>query len=404
MSNELLRAENMTVGYGGVPLIRDIALSVSGGEILTLIGPNGSGKSTILKSLIRELALLGGTVYLDGRDSRRLSANETARTLAVMMTGRLTPERMTCWDVAAAGRYPYTGRLGLLGAEDKEKVREALALVHAEDFADRDFACVSDGQRQRILLARAICQQPRVLVLDEPTSFLDIRYKLELLTILKKLVREQNVAVVLSLHELDLAQKISDRVVCVKNGEITCIGIPEEVFANGSVRELYGLTAGAGTRAWRAAGARCRRRRKRHRALPRPSAAGRPLCRRRAARERHGLPRGLGARVRGRVRAAVSADKRRGVFPRAGNHAPLPPRLCAAPRVRPDERKKPRTYRGSRGKRLALPVTASQFHQKSRARLATDTPLVLEWMIYKCRRHQGMQFYVKKRKKIQKTP
>ena len=225
MSNELLRAENMTVGYGGVPLIRDIALSVSGGEILTLIGPNGSGKSTILKSLIRELALLGGTVYLDGRDSRRLSANETARTLAVMMTGRLTPERMTCWDVAAAGRYPYTGRLGLLGAEDREKVREALALVHAEDFADRDFACV--------------------LVLDEPTSFLDIRYKLELLTILKKLVREQNVAVVLSLHELDLAQKISDRVVCVKNGEITCIGTPEEVFANGSVRELYGLTAGS---------------------------------------------------------------------------------------------------------------------------------------------------------------
>lgn len=245
MSNELLRAENMTVGYGGVPLIRDIALSVSGGEILTLIGPNGSGKSTILKSLIRELALLGGTVCLDGRDMRRLSAAETARTLAVMMTGRLTPERMTCWDVAAAGRYPYTGRLGLLGAEDKEKVREALALVHAEDLASRDFSCISDGQRQRILLARAICQQPRVLVLDEPTSFLDIRYKLELLTILKNLVRERSVAVVLSLHELDLAQKISDRVVCVKNGEITHIGTPEEVFTAGSVRELYSLTAGS---------------------------------------------------------------------------------------------------------------------------------------------------------------
>ena len=131
MADKLLRAENMTVGYGGVPLIRDIALSVSGGEILTLVGPNGSGKSTILKSLIRELALLGGTVYLDGRDSSRLSAAETARTLAVMMTGRIAPERMTCWDVAAAGRYPYTGRLGILGAEDREKVCEALALVHA---------------------------------------------------------------------------------------------------------------------------------------------------------------------------------------------------------------------------------------------------------------------------------
>ena len=166
MADQLLRAENMTVGYGGVPLIRDIALSVSGGEILTLVGPNGSGKSTILKSLIRELALLGGTVYLDGRDSCRLSAAETARTLAVMMTGRIAPERMTCWDVAAAGRYPYTGRLGILGAEDREKVREALALVHAEELADRDFTCISDGQRQRVLLARAICQQPRVLILD----------------------------------------------------------------------------------------------------------------------------------------------------------------------------------------------------------------------------------------------
>lgn len=413
MSNELLRAENMTVGYGGVPLIRDIALSVSGGEILTLIGPNGSGKSTILKSLIRELALLGGTVYLDGRDSPP-PVRERNRTHPCRHDDRrLTPERMTCWDVAAAGRYPYTGRLGLLGAEDREKVREALALVHAEDFADRDFACVSDGQRQRILLARAICQQPRVLVLDEPTSFLDIRYKLELLTILKKLVREQNVAVVLSLHELDLAQKISDRVVCVKNGEITCIGTPEEVFANGSVRELYGLTAGSYD--------------ERFGSLELEPVRGEPqalvvggggsgiaLYR---ALQRQAVPFAAGVlhesdmdfpvasalACRGRVRAAVSADKRRGVFPRAGNHAPLPPHLCAAPRVRPDERKKPRTYRGSRGKPLALPVTASQFHQKSRARLATDTPLVLEWMIYKCRRHQGMQFHVKKRKKIQKT-
>ena len=225
MADQLLRAENMTVGYGGVPLIRDIALSVSGGEILTLVGPNGSGKSTILKSLIRELALLGGTVYLDGRDSSRLSAAETARTLAVMMTGRIAPERMTCWDVAAAGRYPYTGRLGILGAEDREKV--------------------CDGQRQRVLLARAICQQPRVLILDEPTSFLDIHYKLELLTILKNLVRERSVAVVLSLHELDLAQKISDRVICVANGEIARVGTPEEVFTDGSVQRLYGLTAGS---------------------------------------------------------------------------------------------------------------------------------------------------------------
>ena len=122
---------------------------------------------------------------------------------------------------------------------------EALALVHAEELADRDFTCISDGQRQRVLLARAICQQPRVLILDEPTSFLDIRYKLELLTILKDLVRERSVAVVLSLHELDLAQKISDRVICVAHGEIARVGTPEEVFIDGSVQRLYGLTAGS---------------------------------------------------------------------------------------------------------------------------------------------------------------
>ena len=337
MADQLLRAENMTVGYGGVPLIRDIALSVSGGEILSLVGPNGSGKSTILKSLIRELALLGGTVYLDGRDSSRLSAAETARTLAVMMTGRIAPERMTCWDVAAAGRYPYTGRLGILGAEDREKVCEALALVHAEELADRDFTCISDGQRQRVLLARAICQQPRVLILDEPTSFLDIRYKLELLTILKNLVRERSVAVVLSLHELDLAQKISDRVICVANGEIARVGTPEEVFTDGSVQRLYGLTAGSYDGARRAAGSCDRRRRQRHCALPRPSAARHPLRRRRAARERHGFPGRARTRVRDRLRTALSAHRGCGAEPCAGAHARLPLRLRAAPYLRPDE-------------------------------------------------------------------
>ena len=178
MQDYYLHTEGMTVGYDGSPLIRDIALGVRRGEILTLIGPNGSGKSTILKSLIRELSLLGGTVYLDGREMQRVPASEMARIMAVLMTERVRPELMTCWDVAAAGRYPYTGRLGLLGREDREKVAQALALVHADGFAAQDFSRISDGQRQRVLLARAICQEPEIIVLDEPTSFLDIRYKL----------------------------------------------------------------------------------------------------------------------------------------------------------------------------------------------------------------------------------
>ena len=121
---------------------------------------------------------------------------------------------------------------------------EALALVGADELADRDFSCISDGQRQRVLLARAICQEPEVIVLDEPTSFLDIRYKLELLTVLKQLVREKQVAVILSLHEIDLAQKLSDRLICVHNGRIERCGTPEQVFTGDYIRTLYDLERG----------------------------------------------------------------------------------------------------------------------------------------------------------------
>ena len=188
MEKYFIHTEQMTVGYEGKPLIRDIEISLNRGEILTLIGPNGAGKSTILKSMTKQLKLIGGTVYLGGEIMNRMSGKEIAKRLAVVMTERIRPELMTCEDIVETGRYPYTGTLGILGAEDWEKVHEAMALVHALEFKDRDFTAISDGQRQRILLARAICQEPEVIVLDEPTSFLDIRHKLELLAILKNMV------------------------------------------------------------------------------------------------------------------------------------------------------------------------------------------------------------------------
>ena len=245
MDEYKLRTEQMTVGYRGVPLIRDISIRVRKGEILTLIGPNGAGKSTILKSIIRQLALLGGTVYLDGRSMRDISEREIARSMSVLMTERIRPELMTCGDVVATGRYPYTGRMGILSAEDRKKVREAMELVHAHELYDRDFAQISDGQRQRVLLARAICQEPEVIVLDEPTSFLDIRYKLELLSILKQLVRERQLAVVLSLHEIDLAQKVSDFVLCIRGNSVDRFGTPEEIFSGEYITELYEISAGS---------------------------------------------------------------------------------------------------------------------------------------------------------------
>ena len=237
--------DQLTVGYEGKPLIKEINIQLNKGEILTLIGPNGAGKSTILKSITRQLATISGTVYLEQQQMSRMSNKEVSRKLAVVLTERMRPELMTCEDIVATGRYPYTGTLGILSASDKEKVKAAMETVHAWDLKDRDFTAISDGQRQRILLARAICQEPEIIVLDEPTSFLDIRHKLELLTILKKMVLENQLTVIMSLHELDLAQKISDKVICVHGEYIEKYGTPEEIFTSEYIRKLYGITKGS---------------------------------------------------------------------------------------------------------------------------------------------------------------
>lgn len=237
-----LYTARLAVGYGGKPLIENICLHVRRGEIMTLIGPNGGGKSTILKTLARQLAPMMGAVYLDKQALGQMAEKELAQRLAIVTTERIDPELMTCRDIVSTGRYPYTGRLGLLRAEDRTIVENALAQVHAGELAELPFAQVSDGQRQRVLLARALCQQPDVILLDEPTSFLDIHHKLELLDILKTLVRQQGLAVVMSLHELDLAQRVSDTVVCVEKSGALRMGPPEQIFTEENIRALYGLT------------------------------------------------------------------------------------------------------------------------------------------------------------------
>ena len=176
---------------------------------------------------------------------RLMTNKEVSQKLAVVLTERMRPELMTCEDIVATGRYPYTGTLGILSAEDKTKVKKSMETVHAWDLKDRDFTAISDGQRQRILLARAICQEPEIIVLDEPTSFLDIRHKLELLTILKQMVLDHQLTVIMSLHELDLAQKISDKVICVHGEYIEKYGAPEEIFTSEYIRKLYGITRGS---------------------------------------------------------------------------------------------------------------------------------------------------------------
>lgn len=245
MESYFFQTEKLSVGYDGKPLIKEIEIKLNRGQILTLIGPNGAGKSTILKSITRQIKTVGGTVYLEQKEMQKMSDRAISKKLSIVMTERMNTELLTCEDIVSTGRYPYTGTLGILSEEDRRKVTEAMEIVHALELRDRDFSAISDGQRQRILLARAICQEPEIIVLDEPTSFLDVRYKLELLAILERMARKKHITVIMSLHEIDLAQKVSDKIICVKGDTIAHYGKPEEVFKEDTIRSLYEIDNGS---------------------------------------------------------------------------------------------------------------------------------------------------------------
>ncbi len=235
-----IRTDKLNIGYK-TDLIKEICMEILPGEIVTLIGPNGCGKTTLLKTVTGELEKRGGVIYLNGDDRDSLKASDIAKRISVVMTYKVRPELMTCREVVETGRYPYTGRLGILNDGDVRKVMEAMEWTDVADLKDISFAKISDGQRQRVLLARAICQEPDILVLDEPTSFLDIRHKIEILGRIRAYASEKQVAVLMSLHELGIARNISDKVVCLCEDGVMKIGTPEEIFTEAFIRKLYDL-------------------------------------------------------------------------------------------------------------------------------------------------------------------
>lgn len=237
--------KQMSVGYDGKPLIRDIEIKLNKGEILTLIGPNGAGKSTILKSIARQLSLIGGAVYLDKEVLAGMSGAELSQRMAVVFTEKLRTELMCCEEVVATGRYPYTGHFGILSEQDHAIVEDAMELVHVTEIKNQDFTKISDGQRQRVMLARAICQEPELIILDEPTSFLDVKYKLEFLSLLQELRRKKGLTVIMSIHELELAERVSDKILCVNGEYAERFGRPEEIFQPGYIRSLFGIKTGS---------------------------------------------------------------------------------------------------------------------------------------------------------------
>lgn len=241
MKNYFFFTKKMCVGYDNKPLIKDMEIALTKGEILCLIGPNGAGKSTVLKSIAGQLRMLGGTAYIGKDDLSEMKAEELAKRMSVVFTERIRAELKSCRDMVATGRYPYTGWFGILSEEDEQIVNEVMELTHITDIGEKDFDRISDGQKQRVMLARAICQEPEIVILDEPTSYLDIRYKLEFLLLLQEMREKRGLTVIMSLHELELAKIVSDKILCLKGEYVERYGTPEEIFESDFIERLFGM-------------------------------------------------------------------------------------------------------------------------------------------------------------------
>lgn len=237
----VIRTEHLDVGYERRPLIRGVDIRALRGQTICLIGPNGAGKSTILRTLSGMLAPVSGTVYIGDNNLNRIKANDRARRMAVVLTDRVQVSMTTAREVAAMGRLPYTGFMGRLSPKDRRIVEEALASVGAADIADRFYTSLSDGEKQKVLLARALAQQPELIILDEPTSHLDIKHKVEVVRILNGLSRNQGLTVVLSLHDVDIAIKSCQTVLMIKNGMVVAQGKPEDIVARNTIGKLYDI-------------------------------------------------------------------------------------------------------------------------------------------------------------------
>lgn len=236
-----LHTRKLTVGYREAAVVSGLDIQALAGQMVGVLGPNGSGKTTILRTISGLLAPVSGATYILGRNTQELSPQELATQLAVVLTEPIDSEYLTVLQVVAAGRYPHTGRLGKLSLEDLIKVQEALRQVRGEYLADRSFNQLSDGERQKVLLARALAQETPLIILDEPTRYLDVKNRFEFLGLLGRLCREQGLTVILSLHELDVALKWCTSVLLVKGGAILDFGAPEAVLTMGKLQDLYDL-------------------------------------------------------------------------------------------------------------------------------------------------------------------
>lgn len=237
----MIETVNLSAGYDERPVVAGVNISVRGGEFVAVIGPNAAGKTTLLKTLANLLKPMGGVVYICGTAASRMGAREIARLVGSVLTEQPRLTQLTVFEVVSLGRYPYTNPLHALTGRDRREIWRSLADTGITHLAYRRLSELSDGQRQKVMIARALAQEPRVLILDEPVTYLDPKARVEILLTVKRVARERGIAVVASLHEVELALRMADRLIVVSGGRVVLYDSPEEFVALGGPTHLYGL-------------------------------------------------------------------------------------------------------------------------------------------------------------------
>ncbi|MEA5617244.1 ABC transporter ATP-binding protein [Cronbergia sp. UHCC 0137] len=237
-----LELQHLTGGYSALPIIQNVNLSLQTGEWLSLVGANGSGKSTLLKLISRLLSPQQGMVLLDGKEIHSQPPNLVAQKLALLPQQQTLPVGLTVRQLVSLGRTPHQPWWQWeLTVKDWQKVEAAIKKTQLENYSDRLVEELSGGERQRAFLALALAQEPKVLLLDEPTTYLDINYQLQLLELLKNLNQQQELTIVTVLHELNLAARYSSRIALLKQGQIWEVGTPENVLTSNNIAQVFGV-------------------------------------------------------------------------------------------------------------------------------------------------------------------
>src|SRR5512143_2645094 len=236
---KMLKIKNLSASYGPRPVLHDITLEVASGEVLALIGPNGAGKSTLIRAVSGVILIQSGFISTNGDDFASLPPMQRARYMATVPQGVSLPPAFTVWETVLMGRTPYLGFLGQTSEADEELARRSLERVHALELAERRVGELSGGEAQRVLLARALTQSTPILLLDEPTAHLDLQYQVSLLELVRELARTENLAVLIALHDLNLAARSADRIALMVDGRIRAAGTPAQVLSPELISEAY---------------------------------------------------------------------------------------------------------------------------------------------------------------------